>query len=99
MKLMKLLNIFSQEQKNEIIECISQEQINMKLLNMFSQEQINEVHMKGAIERVMQQCSTYQTFDKEKNNLVNLPLDSNVRRKMILESQYMGSSGLRGLSQ
>ena len=53
--------------------------------------------MKGAIERVMQQCSTYQTINKENNKLVNMPLDNTFRSKMLLESQYMGSSGLRGL--
>jgi len=60
-------------------------------------EQIHEIHMKGAIERVMQQCSTYQTINKENNKLVNMPLDNTFRSKMLLESQYMGSSGLRVL--
>ena len=54
--------------------------------------------MKGAVEHVLNQCSTY-LMTKNQTEIYSLPLTQNIAEKFLDQSRFMGSTGLRGESQ
>jgi len=65
------------------------------MYSIFVQDQREVMFMKGAVEHVLNQCSTYLMTGNHVG-LHSLPLAQNQINKVLDQAKFMGSTGLRG---